>query len=218
MFAFSTLSILATLALSAFTSAAPFASTGVVSSVEDLVAVPDVPSLVPRATAGVYEVITTVTETIRPQVAELTFLTAQNATVDNISNIVVGIRTVLGTALVDVQGLMCESTDVILAPIEGTVLITVAELAEVVSELLILVFEALGFVLTIVSADILPSVTYLLASLAEVVGCLLCAVIMLVDNILVGLVGALVPLISSILSIIGSLNITIIVAVLGLSI
>ncbi|EMD36152.1 hypothetical protein CERSUDRAFT_115123 [Gelatoporia subvermispora B] len=221
MLSFSALSVVATLAFSAFTSAAPLDPTSAVSTIENLLPVPvpalPIPALKRDSPRGIAAIVADVTVQVTPYVQQLKYVNKQNATLEVIEPVVVNIKGVFAEAVVEVQGLMGQSQDVILAPITGAVAITVTELAQIVAGLLTLVFEVLGTVLAVVDSSILDCVTYLLVSLAELVGCLVCAIIMLVDGILANVVATIVPLIGSIIPIIVQLNVLIVIKIFGIA-
>lgn len=64
------------------------------------------------------------------------YVNKQNATVDALTPLVSQLRTILGDALNDILSLSGEANTVILAPVEGAVLVTVAELAQLIAGLL----------------------------------------------------------------------------------
>ncbi|OCH84322.1 hypothetical protein OBBRIDRAFT_741784 [Obba rivulosa] len=221
MLSFSALSVVATLAFSAFTSAMPLDPTSAVSTVGNLLPVPALPVGVPAlkrdTPRSVAAIVADVTVQVTPYVEQLKYINKQNATLEVIEPVVTNIKGVFASAVVEVQGLMGLSADVILAPVTGTVAVTVAELAQIIAGLLTLVFEVVGVVLGVVDSSILSCVTYLLVSLAELVGCLVCAIVMLVDGILANLVATIVPLIGAIIPIILQLNVLIVIKIFGIA-
>lgn len=66
----------------------------------------------------------------------LEYLKQSNATIDVITPIVNNIKGVLGGALGDVNGLVGQSTSVILATVDGTAQVTVTELAQIIAGLM----------------------------------------------------------------------------------
>ena len=61
------------------------------------------------------------------------YIKSENATLEVIEPVVVNIKGVIAGAVVEVQGLMGQAQDVILAPVTGTVAVTVAELAQIIA-------------------------------------------------------------------------------------
>ncbi|KAH7909089.1 hypothetical protein BJ138DRAFT_1127927 [Hygrophoropsis aurantiaca] len=197
MRSFSTLSLLFTAALSAFTYAAP-AGTPDLKLPFDTTAITGLTSgasaLGARATTpGLAVVFTTLQTQISPLAAELTFLTPANATAANITPIVGQIKDCLLTATVSVKALVGLELDVILAPIEGTVILTVAAVAELVGGVLCILFAAIGCLLKVVVADVSVIVLPILVDLCVVVACLLQVVFGLVGGLLAAVLLILTP-------------------------
>ncbi|TCD66871.1 hypothetical protein EIP91_000769 [Steccherinum ochraceum] len=163
------------------------------------------------AARGVAVILTDVHTKIQPHILELNSLVKANATVEVVTPIVVEIKGVVVDAVVEVIALAGASADVILAGVDGGVQVTVAVLAQIIADLLILVFGALGFVLSI-CADVTVMIPCL-CIVADVIGCLICAVFSLVGSLLVGIIGAVVVLIAAILPVIAQLNILVLVNV-----
>lgn len=63
-------------------------------------------------------------------------ITAETATTEIVGPIVTDLTTVLNGAISEVKALAGQPVEAILAPVEGTVLLTVADLAGIVSSLL----------------------------------------------------------------------------------
>ncbi|OBZ78248.1 hypothetical protein A0H81_01757 [Grifola frondosa] len=220
MLSFSSLSLIATLALSAFTSASPINSDSLAP-----VAVPAVPAVAIPAVSGlgsrdavrsVPVILADVQTKVTTYTQELTFITQANATVEVLTPIVTNIKVILTGALVEINGLVGQPAEIILASVDGTAKVTVVELANIISGLLIIVFEALNAVLAVVSITAKAAVVALLGTVGEILGCLICAIIMLVGGILTDLVFTLKPLLVSISTILTNLNVVVIVSVLGL--
>ncbi|KZT06620.1 uncharacterized protein LAESUDRAFT_759132 [Laetiporus sulphureus 93-53] len=224
MLSFSAISVFATLALSAFTSAAPtnaaVPTAALVNGVSKTVPVHSVPSakgLVPRDTKNVVTIINETTVKVTEYTVEFHYLTAANATIDIIEPIVLDIKAVLGDALTEINALVGESTSVILGTTDG-VLLTVAEVAGAIVGLLTLILEAVAAVLAVVSSDALECVTALLAGLAEVLGCLVCAILLLVNGSLSGLISLIVSLAGDVLNILVTLKVTVLISILGITV
>ncbi|KAI0916627.1 hypothetical protein AcW1_010177 [Taiwanofungus camphoratus] len=224
MLSFSALSVFATLALSAFTSAVPLSPTGVVNDISSVAHLPAVPipsglaGVIPRdAPRGVCAILQDVTTQVTPYTVQLQYLKQSNATIDVITPIVNNIKGVLGGALGDVNGLVGQSTSVILATVDGTAQVTVTELAQIIAGLMTLIFDAVSVVLDVVSSDLSDCVTSLLCTVGELLGCLVCAIAMLVGSSLHGLLSAVVGLVGSLFPIIIKLNVSVFISLLGIT-
>ena len=93
------------------------------------------------------------------------FINTQNCTVDAITPVVNDIKGILGDAVTQVNALVGQSADDILAGVDGVAKITVTDLAKLLGDLLTLVFTALGAVLAVatkVGGDVLGAVQPLL--------------------------------------------------------
>ncbi|KAI0635395.1 hypothetical protein C8Q77DRAFT_1156690 [Trametes polyzona] len=204
MFSFSTISVFATVALSAFTSAIPLASRQL-PAVGDLAgSLPVVNGLtgalggvLPRAdaTTSLAAILSDAQTQLAPLTAQLKFANKQNATVEGLTTPVNNIKAVLTATTARVNALAGLPQDQILAAVDGAAAITVAGLAEIVATLLTDVFTALVAVLAVVDGDVVPAVTALLAAVGALVGTLLTAVLGLVG----GLLAALIPLVAGLL-------------------
>lgn len=164
---------------------------------------------------SVAQVIQTTTVTITPVVQKLQFITPQNCTVDVLTPVVNDIKTILGTAVSEVNALVGKDVATILANVDGTAQVTVQELAKLVADLVNLVFAALGAVLAVAGGaigDIMP----LLVAVGELVGSLLHAVLALVGGLLGGLVPAILALVGGILSVVLSLRINVLITLFGI--
>lgn len=216
MRSFTTFTVLLTAFCSTFTNAAPISVPGI--------SVPSVPSVNPDAsglnkelsltsTPSVAMIFTTAFTQIQPLTDQLTFITADNATVAAISPVVAGIKTQLTSAVSQLQALVGQDPSVILAPIEGTVLLTVAELAALIGDDLSLLFTALNAVLKVVGGDARAEVLSILADLGYTVTSILAIVVTLVA----GIVVSLSPLLAPVAAIIASLGLSDLLSLLGLS-
>ncbi|KAH9855491.1 hypothetical protein C2E23DRAFT_813550 [Lenzites betulinus] len=235
MFSFSTVTLFATLALSAVTSALPLASRdlplpaldslpvgGVVTTVSgvtgDLPLVGSVLSGVGRradASTSLAAILTNAQSQLAPVLAEFHFATKQNATVDALTAPVNEVKAILTATIASVKNLAGLPVETILADVDGVATITVDGLATIVADLLVVVFDALGAVLAIVDSAVLPLVITLLASVGALVGELLAAVLALVGSVLTGLLAAIVPLLSTIIPFVEYLNVAEILSLIG---
>lgn len=69
------------------------------------------------------------------------FLQSANATAAIIAPLICDLRTILITALDEIFALVGETEDIILAPLEGTVLATVADVAKLLSAVFVVSFK-----------------------------------------------------------------------------
>lgn len=226
MRSFTTFTVLLTAFCSTFTNAAPISVPGI--------SVPSVPSVNSDAsglnkelsltgldnktgqvsTPSVAMVFTTVFTQIQPLTDQLTFITADNATVAAISPVVAEIKTQLTSAVSQLQALVGQDPSVILAPVEGTVLLTVAELAALIGGDLSLLFTALNAVLKVVTGDVRAAVLPILADL----GCDVTSILEIVVTLVAGIVASLSPLLAPVVAIIASLGLSDLLSLLGLSV
>ncbi|OSC98845.1 hypothetical protein PYCCODRAFT_903408 [Trametes coccinea BRFM310] len=227
MFSFSTISVIATVALSAFTSAAPLQTRDLPSLpvVGDLSAVtgltgslPVVGDIVRRTDApqGLAAIFTDAQNQLVAPTQQLKFATKQNATADALGGPIGEIKTILTNTVSLVQGLAGKPIEDILVSVDGTAKLTAAELAPILAGVITLVFEALGAVLTVLGGAVVPAVFSLLADVGALVGTLLAAVLALVGSVLGDLVAILVPLLSNVVPFILNLNVATIISLLGL--
>ncbi|KAI0367263.1 hypothetical protein BV20DRAFT_1037777 [Pilatotrama ljubarskyi] len=224
MFSFSTISVFATVALSAFTSALPLAGRGL-PVVGDLSAVTDVTSGLPvvggilgrnDVPKGIAAIFADVQTQIAPATEQLKFVTKQNATVAAVTGPVNEIKTALTNAVSLVQGLAGQPIEVILASVDGTGKLAVDEVATILAALITTIFTALGAVLTLLGGAIEPALFELLAGVGALVGTLLAAVLALVGAVLTDLVALLAPLLADVVPFILTLNVATIFSLLGL--
>ncbi|EIW55950.1 uncharacterized protein TRAVEDRAFT_130193 [Trametes versicolor FP-101664 SS1] len=212
MFSFSTIAIFATFALSAVTSAIPHPG-----QAGELNAVPVAAAVAPRATQdSLASIFADAQSQLLPFTNQLKFATTQNATVEGLTPSVNGIKNVLTTSTTRVHGLAGLPVKVILASLDGTLVLTAVEVAHLLAAVSILVFEAVGAVITLLHGGIAPAVFLLLVGVGELVGTLLKAVTVIVGAVLVDLTVILVPLLAGVVGIIRTLGLTVLLALLGL--
>jgi len=177
MYSFATLSVFATLAFSAFTSASPIAS--------------PVAAVAPRdnGPASVPDILNTLVSGLKTPADKLSAIkTSDAATSAAITPLIGEVNVLLDTAITAVQALEGQSLDVILGSA------TLQSVAQLVAGILALVIPILTSILNLVGSDgglddLLSSVVTLLVTL---VGDLL--------SLVPGLLDALVPLVSSLLA------------------
>ncbi|KAJ3999109.1 hypothetical protein F5050DRAFT_1710012 [Lentinula boryana] len=188
---FSTLSLLATVASAAFSLAAPVS--------------PASNALEARCLCqDIHSIIVDVTTTITPLVEELTYITAENCTVEILTPIIGEIKVVLTTAITEVKGLTGFTLTAVLTTVDGVVL-TLAEVAELVCVLLTLIFGALAAILKVVTRAEAAAVAELLCEVVALVATLL----ELICNLLGGILAILLPLVGEIVfTVIASLGLT----------
>ncbi|KAG1765722.1 hypothetical protein EV702DRAFT_1050917 [Suillus placidus] len=232
MRSFITLTVLLTAVCSTFTSAAPISLPDVsvpsvssvksdVSSLYKELSLPgreikirssgDIAVEIPIPSVAV--VFTTVFTQIQPLTDQLTFITANNATVAAISPVIAQIKTQLTSAVSQLQALVGQDSSVILAPVEGTVSLTVDELAALIASDLCLLFTALGAVLKVVIGDVRAEVLPILTDL----GCDVVSILKIVVTLVAGIVASLSPLLAPVVAIIASLGLSDLLSLLGLS-
>ncbi|OJT14811.1 hypothetical protein TRAPUB_8605 [Trametes pubescens] len=210
MFSFSTIAVFATLAFSAVTSAIPH--TGQAGD-----AVPVAAVVAPRATQDSLASIFADAQTqLLPFTNQLKFATQQNATVEGLTPSVNGIKNVLTTSTTRVHGLAGLPIKVILASLDGTLVLTAVEVAHILASVSILVFEAVGAVITLLHGGIAPAVFLLLVGVGEVVGTLVKAVTVIGGVALVDVAVILGPLLGGVVGVIKTLGLTVLIALLGL--
>ncbi|TBU57308.1 hypothetical protein BD310DRAFT_562519 [Dichomitus squalens] len=219
---FSKLSVIAALAFGAFTSARPIDTpvdsvANTVGSFVNSVPVPNVAGgLANRADApqGLAAILTGLQADLAPATDALTFITAQNATANNIQGPVHEIVDTLTGAVTALKGLVGQDVSVILASTEGTVLVTVDEVAHLVAG--VLVFKSVGAVVSIAG----PAVDTTVQDLVKVVGItvadLLSVVLQLVGTVLTDLLKVLVPLLKEVIPFILNLNLAEVISILHL--
>ncbi|KAJ3877802.1 hypothetical protein F5051DRAFT_503638 [Lentinula edodes] len=188
---FSTLSLLATVASAAFSFAAPL--TPASNALEARCLCQDI-----------HSIIVDVTTTITPIVEELTYITSENCTVEVLGPILDEVKVVLTTAITEVKGLTGFTLTTVLTTVDGVVL-TIAEVAELLCELLTLIFGALAAILRVVTVSEAVAVKALLCEVVELVATLL----QLICNLLGGILAILLTLVGDIVfSVIVSLGLS----------
>jgi len=161
-----------------------------------------IPSEVPTpATPAVHslpailgELVTAVT----PLFAELGSLTKQNATVDIVQPIVGDINNALNIAITEVNTLIDQPVEVVLATAKGV--LDIGELVKLLQPFLTLVFTALGSVLNLLSGVTSGEVFTLLKSVGALVGELLALVLDIVGGLAGGLLGTVFSLVGPLLT------------------
>ncbi|KAH9940295.1 hypothetical protein B0H21DRAFT_581359 [Amylocystis lapponica] len=220
---FNTLSIFATLALGAFSSAIPLSAGDVpavssISSALPAVPTPDISSLpVRRDQLTIVDIVKNTTTSVQTHVETLQFIQSTNATLETLGPIVDDIKNILADAIVAVEGLAGKEVNDIIGTVEGVVA-TVTVLAQVIAELLTTILTVVGSVLAVVTSDVYPCVAALLSSLVEVLGCLVLCIIMTLGSTVSGLLAALIPLLGGVLSIVSKLDVVVFVKVLGITV
>jgi len=213
---------IATLAFTALTSAAPVDLTslpvvgGVVNTVDNTVG-PLVGDLGVKRDAqrGVQAILIDVQTQLQPITDKLTFCTVENATVSALTPVFNDLTTVLGSVVSEVQGLVGQPAEIILASATGTVQLTVVEVAQIVANVMTLVFTALGAVLKVVGGDV-AALQPLLNAVGHAVFTLLNAVLTTVGSVVGGLLSAVVGLIQTVVPIVLQLNLNEVISLLGL--
>ncbi|KAI0828537.1 hypothetical protein BC628DRAFT_75282 [Trametes gibbosa] len=241
MFSFSTVSVFATLALGAVTSALPLAGRGLplggglpdVSSVTGSLSASGLTNAVPVgdvvgtvASAGLIRrhdavnslaaILADAQCQLTPFTNQLKFVNDKNATVEALTEPVNHIKDILTATADHVKALDGLPINTILAAVDGSVVLTVEALAAVVASLVILVFDALAAVIRAADGSVLPAVGALLATVGGVVGVLLTAVLAVLGGLVAELLATLVPLLADIVHTVYYLNLATIVSLLGL--
>ncbi|KAF5391231.1 hypothetical protein D9757_003037 [Collybiopsis confluens] len=184
-----TLSLLATVASAAFSFAAPVTPSSNVLEARCLC-------------QDIHSIITDVTTTLTPIVAELTYITHENCTVEVLTPIVGEIKQVLSTAITEVNALTGKTAVTLLTTVDG-VLLTVTDVAALVVALLNLIFGALAVVLKVVTEVNVAAVIGLLCEVVEVVAELLQAILSVVGGLLVVLLTLLGDVVFSVIATLG---------------
>ncbi|PSS37004.1 hypothetical protein EW026_g1106 [Hermanssonia centrifuga] len=166
---------------------------------------------------GVAKIISDVTVAVTPLTVQLQQITADNCTADTLTPVINDINNILNGAVTEVNKLVGQPVQTILATVDGAAQITVGELAQIIAALLNLVLAALGAVLKVASGDVLSVVTPLLASVGTAVGALLTAVLSLVSQLLGGLLAAVLGLVGDVLGVVTQLNVAGLTSLLGLN-
>ncbi|KAF9218885.1 hypothetical protein BS17DRAFT_761793 [Gyrodon lividus] len=150
---------------------------------------------------------------IAPYTEQLTFIVPENATVAIITPIVSSIKDSFLAAIPKLQALVGQEVSVILAPVEGEVILTVSELAKLIGTDLCLVFTALGAVLKVVFSEVRTDVLPILTDL----GCTITSVLEVVVVLVGGIVASLIPLLAPIVGVLSVLELNDFAALLGLT-
>ncbi|KAI0084664.1 hypothetical protein BDY19DRAFT_1025591 [Irpex rosettiformis] len=180
--------------------------------------VPNVPHL-PRAGArSIPLILADVTVRVTPLVAELKLITSSNANTDVVGPILDNVKAVLSPAIVEINALVGQPVEVVLASVDGTGQVTVEALAETVSDL---TFGGLRVVYNVAPSLQAADLTGLLSDVANIVVSLLGAVLSLVNSLtgslLPDLIAALVPILGDLVSILSSLGVIGLIQSLGIN-
>ncbi|KAH7924226.1 hypothetical protein BV22DRAFT_1035373 [Leucogyrophana mollusca] len=213
MRSFSTLSLIFTAALSAFTYAAPATTPDVqalTNKVESAVSGVDVTSLPlssveqrDETPASVAVILTTLQAQVLPLTEQFTYINSANATAANITPIIAELKTCFLTATASLKLLIGADIAVILAPIEGEVILTVAAVAELLGGVLCILFAAIGCLLDVILVDVKVIVLPLLVDLCVVVAGLLQVVFGLVAGLLAAVLLILTPAVIAVIKLLG---------------
>ena len=133
-------------------------------------------------------------------------LTSANATVEVITPILTDIVTIIGEAVIDLKALVGADISVILCSVDGTVTVAVSVVAQLLADILIALFGALGFVLTVV-ADVSILVD---AIVSCALGSCLCGLISIILQLVDGLLACLIPLVLSLVDVILTLGLNVV--------
>ncbi|KAL5532149.1 hypothetical protein ACEPAF_5713 [Sanghuangporus sanghuang] len=179
----------------------------------DLPNIPDVPvpvdvdSLLPRGDVrGVAAILVDLKVDVQVQTDALYALTGDDCTSDNLTTILTAIVSIVAGAVVELKALVGADITVILASVDGTAQLAVGVIAQLLADVLVLIFGALGFVLGIVAdvqvlLDVIVGVAF-----GDCICGLISAVLALVD----GLLAALIPLVLGLLGTILALGLNIV--------
>ncbi|OCB90720.1 hypothetical protein A7U60_g2018 [Sanghuangporus baumii] len=236
MRSFSIFSLAATLALSAFSSAAPLTADGgahvdvkvntreladvdledvkILSSRDDLVDVDveDVKILSSRDDPpSIPKILNDLTAELSPVVDKINALTGADDLVAQLGPLINQAVDIVGTAVSDVNALVGEPVATVLASVDGKVQVSVSDVAQLTSGVLTLVVSALGAVLKVVNGD-LSNVGSLLSSVNDVLTQLVSGL----TNIVGGLLSELLPLVGGLVPTLTSLSFTTLGSVLNL--
>ncbi|KAK7696364.1 hypothetical protein QCA50_001018 [Cerrena zonata] len=152
---------------------------------------------------------------VTPVVQKFHYITKDNCTVENVTPLVEELKAVLTVSIGELHALVGVDVNVLLLTSAG-VKVTVAVVAQLVAEILILVFGALGFVLGLAHGAVYTTLCSLFAVVGGLVGTILSLVLSLVGGVLVGLVAAILALIGEVVAIILTLDISVCIRLLGL--
>ncbi|KAI0338314.1 hypothetical protein BDW22DRAFT_1348465 [Trametopsis cervina] len=203
----------------AFGASSVFAAPVIIDSLPTVaVSVPELPKVV-RAdvVSSIPQIVASLTAEVTPLADKLESIATVNATIEILTPILDDLKTVINGAIEDVHALTGKPLNIILATVDGTATVTVAELAQVLGGLFNLVFGALGTVLKVAKSIGANDVVPLLAEVATLVVALLQAVLGLVGGIVGGLLVALAPTLGSLLDILSGLGVTQLLSGLGIN-
>ncbi|THU99005.1 hypothetical protein K435DRAFT_777192 [Dendrothele bispora CBS 962.96] len=198
MVAFRAFSLVAALACAAFSFAAPV--TPAYNALEARCGCSPLPA-----------VIATLETSVTPLVYELHYMTKDNCTAAAVTPIVADIKVAVNVAIADVKVLAGVGIETVLATSTGV--LAVVDVAKIVAGVICLIFNAVGYILTIVVAAERDAVCALLAEVIVLVGTLLQLILSLVGGLLV----CLLPLITNVLYVAVRLNVAGVFAFLGIS-
>jgi len=197
---FSTVSIVCTAALAAFSVAVPVAEESKV--------------VTRQSTTSIAAIFSSAFTEIAPLAQSLIYLNSDNATQANIEPIISQISAPLNNALGSVNGLKSQgvSQNELLLSEDGSEILSVGALAALIAADLILLFKAIGCVLAIVGADLLV----ILIPLLYAVGILVYNILVVVLGLVAGLLIALTPLLGGIVGVLDTLGLTVLLLLLVL--
>ncbi|KAK7696371.1 hypothetical protein QCA50_001025 [Cerrena zonata] len=152
---------------------------------------------------------------VTPVVEKFHYITKDNCTVENVTPLVEELKAVLTVSIAELHALVGVDVNVLLLTSAG-VKVTVAVVAQLVADILILVFGALSFVLGLAHGAVYTTLCSLFAVVGGLVGTILSLVLSLVGGVLVGLAVAIHGLIGEVVSIIVALDISVCISLLGL--
>ncbi|KAL5504818.1 hypothetical protein ACEPAH_7481 [Sanghuangporus vaninii] len=167
----------------------------------------DVDTLLPRGgVRGVAAILVDLKVDVKVQTDILYALTGDDCTSDKLTTILTDIVSIVGGAVVELKALVGADITVILASVDGTAQLAVGAVAQLLADVLVLIFGALGFVLGIV-ADVKVLLDVIVAvAFGDCICSLISAVLALVN----GLLAALIPLVLSLLDTILSLGLNVV--------
>lgn len=169
--------------------------------------------------ASVPQIFADATTNLTPLTAQLQGLTPDQLTTDHISPITGAIGIILNEVITDLGFLVGEEASIVLLTVDKTALVTLHDLAIIVSELVHLVFAALSAVLALLSAHPLVAVVAikaLLFTVGQLVGTIVVTVIQVAGVLLPGLSLAITVLLLDLTGIITQLGLTILAGLLGI--
>ena len=197
---FSTVSFVFTAALAAFSVAAPVAE--------------DTKAVARASTTSVAAIFNTAFAEIAPLAQSLIYLNSDNATEAVIKPVIAQISAPLNTALSSFTSLQSQglSQNELLLSEDGSEVLAVGALAELIAVDLILLFQGLGAVLAIVGFELAAILTPLLYA----VGILVYQILFIVLGLVGGLLLALTPLLAGIAGVLDALGLTVLLLLLAL--